>query len=386
MGLSLAQIELLAPAGIRQEANRHRFRRQGVARKVFRGDVPIQNTAEQTEPVRIHPDMSRACRDSVELIKNLAHVAILAEKRRQFDPEGITQHAGLRPRKHLTVDVKAKGGERHLRAAEKRRQPAPGDPVEANDPLLTVQNQLNRRLSLNRGGRDRRSPQDDIAHRKVPIERSAKVAHLGWRPAVFAREGGQGEMTGINVVEERRDFHEFHGLWITIRDAFAGSSTRPAVRARWNSPRRRAIGGDRAPGPETFGANAEVRGPITMNLSAQHGRAARPYGRLLQVGAVENPDYKPGDPATYPIGKCDITDQSLPTGYYLEGWLISPLVVGRRVEVLRLSRNGVPSLGLFTSSTVVELDPDGFRTRNSLYRMTVVKIPAVPADGNVDQC
>lgn len=112
-----------------------------------------------------------------------------------------------------------------------------------------------------------------------------------------------------------------------------------------------------------------------MNLSAQYSRPARDYVHLWKVGAVENPDSKTVPPDTPPMGTHDSTDQSLPVGYYLEGWLLGPLVVGRRVQVLRLARNGVPRLGLFTSSEVVELEPDGFRTRNSLYRMTVVPTP-----------
>lgn len=109
-----------------------------------------------------------------------------------------------------------------------------------------------------------------------------------------------------------------------------------------------------------------------MILSTQFTQSPRDYVHLCKVGAVEKTDYGPGDPATYPVGTCDATDLSLPIGYFLEGWLLGPLVVGRRVEVLRLARNGVPGLGVFTSSVVVEIEPNGFRTRNSLYTMTVV--------------
>lgn len=59
-------------------------------------------------------------------------------------------------------------------------------------------------------------------------------------------------------------------------------------------------------------------------------------------------------------------------GYFLEGWLIRGPVVGGRVEVLRVMRNGVARLGYFTSSAVVELETDGFRTRNSIYNLTVI--------------
>lgn len=80
--------------------------------------------------------------------------------------------------------------------------------------------------------------------------------------------------------------------------------------------------------------------------------------------------FDPGD--TYPIGASDMTDESLPVGYFLEGWLVRKPVVGGRVEVLRVSRNGIACLGYFRSSVVVEIEPQGFRTRNSLYSLTII--------------
>lgn len=99
------------------------------------------------------------------------------------------------------------------------------------------------------------------------------------------------------------------------------------------------------------------------------------FVRLRKVGAVEAPDYKSGDWTTYRAGTVNPADQSLPVGYALEGWLLRMPSVGGRVEVLRILRNGVVCLGYFTSSEVVELEADGFRTRNSIYSLTVILPP-----------
>jgi hypothetical protein len=98
------------------------------------------------------------------------------------------------------------------------------------------------------------------------------------------------------------------------------------------------------------------------------------YVRLWKVCAVDNPDYKAADTATYPAGTFNFAEQSLPVGYFLEGWLIRRPAVGGHVEVLRVMRNGVACMGYFTSSTVTELEPDGFRTKNSIYNLTVIPL------------
>ena len=61
-------------------------------------------------------------------------------------------------------------------------------------------------------------------------------------------------------------------------------------------------------------------------------------------------------------------DKSLPVNYNIEGYLLSDIKVGSSVIVQRTKRNGVESLGMFSSSTVLEMSDNSFVTRNSVYR------------------
>lgn len=58
---------------------------------------------------------------------------------------------------------------------------------------------------------------------------------------------------------------------------------------------------------------------------------------------------------------------SIPVDYWIEGELISPITVGRTVNVMRDTRNGVQCLGMFQTSPVVEVTEHSFRTENSVY-------------------
>ena len=65
------------------------------------------------------------------------------------------------------------------------------------------------------------------------------------------------------------------------------------------------------------------------------------------------------------------TDQgdgmSLPVEYEIEGELASPIEVGKSVLVYRDRRNGQRADGIFQTTKVLEVSPEGFRTRNSVY-------------------
>jgi len=51
------------------------------------------------------------------------------------------------------------------------------------------------------------------------------------------------------------------------------------------------------------------------------------YVSMVKINVVDAPWMPPGDPTTYPYGqKCE-TGSSLPVGYEMEGWLVSPPVV-----------------------------------------------------------
>jgi len=68
--------------------------------------------------------------------------------------------------------------------------------------------------------------------------------------------------------------------------------------------------------------------------------------------------------------------ESLAVGHWLEGFLINPPRFSESVRVLRLVTNGRTALGWFATTGVVELRPGAFRTRNSVYELRVLPIPA----------
>ena len=83
----------------------------------------------------------------------------------------------------------------------------------------------------------------------------------------------------------------------------------------------------------------------------------------------------------YLYGRTD-NSGSLPVRYSLIGWLLRPPVVGKRVRILRCSRNGVVTPGLFTSTEVVKFPREGeFHTRNSVYLYEEIENVALPPDG-----
>lgn len=92
------------------------------------------------------------------------------------------------------------------------------------------------------------------------------------------------------------------------------------------------------------------------------------YVSMVKIRAADAPLIPPGDPTTYHYGEwCE--GQSLPVAYEIEGWLLVPPVVGRRVEIIRCARNGISSLGIYRSTPVTLMDGDTFYTNNSVYRL-----------------
>lgn len=66
-------------------------------------------------------------------------------------------------------------------------------------------------------------------------------------------------------------------------------------------------------------------------------------------------------------GTVQVDGLSLPVEYEIEGELAAPIEVGKSVLVFRDKRNGKKADGIFQSTTVLEVSPQGFRTRNSIY-------------------
>jgi hypothetical protein len=89
---------------------------------------------------------------------------------------------------------------------------------------------------------------------------------------------------------------------------------------------------------------------------------------LTKLRVSPEPVAPPGSWNDYPLGEL-IDTASLPVDYVLRGILLEGPIVGGSVKILRLVRNGIQEVGLYRSTEVVALTEDGFRTRNSIYRM-----------------
>ena len=66
-----------------------------------------------------------------------------------------------------------------------------------------------------------------------------------------------------------------------------------------------------------------------------------------------------------------INDGSLPMQYFLRGFLLAPVEFGLPLRILRIHRNDVDTLGIFTSTDICEIkDGQTVETFNSIYRIT----------------
>lgn len=103
--------------------------------------------------------------------------------------------------------------------------------------------------------------------------------------------------------------------------------------------------------------------------------AGRPmsYVRIKKLRSVKQPVAPPGDSPTHPAGQFQNKMGSLPVGYTVEGWLVSPPAVGGRVVLLRLVRNGLRRPGVFWSSCVTMVRRTCFHTLNLVYRIEEVE-------------
>jgi hypothetical protein len=103
------------------------------------------------------------------------------------------------------------------------------------------------------------------------------------------------------------------------------------------------------------------------NLNHDH---AQPYYliRLTKLRAAPDARVPAGSWNTYAPGSW-LNTESLPVDYVLIGLLLAPIEPGQPVRIFRLVRNGLHQLGLFRSTPVAEVLPEGFRTANSVYRI-----------------
>lgn len=93
--------------------------------------------------------------------------------------------------------------------------------------------------------------------------------------------------------------------------------------------------------------------------------------RITKLSESSFPSVKAGEWSSYILGAgCRST--SLPVHYEIVGFLLEPIQEGQSVRVLRIARNGEEILGVYQSTTVIEVRTDGYVTRNSEYFLEVL--------------
>ena len=94
--------------------------------------------------------------------------------------------------------------------------------------------------------------------------------------------------------------------------------------------------------------------------------------KIIKLKSAQNPKTPSGSWDTYKIGS-PYNGVSLPVDYEMIGDLLFEIEVGSPVIVRCVERNGTPCDSVFTSTPVIEITADGFRTANSVYLMEPVE-------------
>lgn len=55
--------------------------------------------------------------------------------------------------------------------------------------------------------------------------------------------------------------------------------------------------------------------------------------------------------------------------FYIEGHILSDIIVGNSVSIFKTNKNGLEEYGYFYTSAVMEITKDGFLTQNSVYKV-----------------
>jgi hypothetical protein len=75
---------------------------------------------------------------------------------------------------------------------------------------------------------------------------------------------------------------------------------------------------------------------------------------------------------SYVSGQTQAEGFSIPIEYTAEGELMRPMRVGESLLMMRDLRNGVPAVGIFQTSPVIEITQETFMTNNSVYDYEVL--------------
>lgn len=96
------------------------------------------------------------------------------------------------------------------------------------------------------------------------------------------------------------------------------------------------------------------------------------YVELIKLRLSDTASIVPAEWGNFQPGKhCP---HSLPNGYTLTGFLLEYPKVGRHLKILRVCRNGVKIPGIYTSSTVTDINGDRLHTQNSVYQLRYIEL------------
>lgn len=95
--------------------------------------------------------------------------------------------------------------------------------------------------------------------------------------------------------------------------------------------------------------------------------------KITKIKEAANPDFKSADWKSFVPG-IENEGVSLPVDYWVKGELLQPLQEGSIIYLSRTERNGVASLGFFTSTKILSLKEENgvtvVETQNSVYIVT----------------
>ena len=93
--------------------------------------------------------------------------------------------------------------------------------------------------------------------------------------------------------------------------------------------------------------------------------------QINKLRPVANPVVPTPSKEDYAYGQIN-PGVSIPSDYIASGTLLDDVVVGQPLEMLRSNRNGVESMGFFSTSAIVKIEGKHVYTQNSVYKVTII--------------
>ncbi len=107
--------------------------------------------------------------------------------------------------------------------------------------------------------------------------------------------------------------------------------------------------------------------PVDDRESQAPPPVPRRWVRLTKIAQSVDPIVAACPPDAFLPGEENLL--SLPVDYWIEGFLLAPPQIGKRLAVERHVRNGVEALGLLQTTPLVRIESDRLETWNSVYQI-----------------